>query len=56
MRRGSSGVMLDCSRHFFDAGAGKAFIDTLSLHKFHVFQWHLTDDQGWRLQVRKHPT
>ncbi len=49
------GVMLDCSRHFFDAEAVKAFIDTLSVHKFNVFHWHLTDDQGWRLQVKKYP-
>ncbi len=49
------GVMLDCSRHFFDAGTVKSFIDALSLHKFNVFHWHLTDDQGWRIEIRKYP-
>lgn len=49
------GVMLDCSRHFFDAEQVKQFIDQIALHKFNVFHWHFTDDQGWRPEIKKYP-
>lgn len=49
------GVMLDCSRHFFDVAYIKRFLDLLALHKFNVFHWHLIDDQGWRPEIRKYP-
>ena len=49
------GGHLDVSRHFFDIAFIKRFIDQLALHKQNVFHWHLTDDQGWRLQIEKYP-
>lgn len=49
------GGHLDVSRHFFDIDFIKRFIDQLALHKQNVFHWHLTDDQGWRLQIEKYP-
>jgi hexosaminidase len=49
------GMHLDCSRHFFPTADVKRFIDLLSYHKFSVFHWHLTDDQGWRLPVEGYP-
>lgn len=47
--------MLDCCRHFFTVDEVKEFIDILALHKLNVFHWHLTDDQGWRIEIRKYP-
>lgn len=49
------GVHLDCSRHFFTIPEIKAFIDQLSALKFNTFHWHLTDDQGWRLEIKRYP-
>jgi hexosaminidase len=49
------GLMLDCSRHFFTADEVKQVIDTMALHKLNVFHWHLTDNNGWRLEIRKYP-
>lgn len=49
------GGMLDVARHFFDVEFVKTFIDILALHNCNVFHWHLTDDQGWRVQVDKYP-
>lgn len=49
------GVMLDSSRHFQPVDEIKAFIDHLAYYKFNVFHWHLTDDQGWRIEIKKHP-
>ncbi len=49
------GMHLDVSRHFFDIEFIKNYIDWLAAHKFNVFQWHLTDDQGWRIEVKKYP-
>ncbi|MBX3254686.1 MAG: beta-N-acetylhexosaminidase [Chitinophagaceae bacterium] len=49
------GAMLDVSRHFFDAAYVKKFIDLLALHKINTFHWHLTDDQGWRIEIKKYP-
>lgn len=52
---GYRGAMLDCCRHFFTVDEVKQYIDMLALHKLNVFHWHLTDDQGWRIRVRKYP-
>lgn len=49
------GAMLDCGRHFFPVTFIKKFIDQLARHKLNTFHWHLTEDQGWRLQIRKYP-
>ena len=49
------GMHLDCSRHFFPVAFVKKFIDLLALHNMNVFHWHLTDDQGWRIEIKKWP-
>ena len=49
------GMMLDVSRHFFDADYVKRYIDLLAIHKVNVFHWHLTDDDGWRIEIKKYP-
>ncbi|MBU6478160.1 MAG: family 20 glycosylhydrolase, partial [Xanthomonadaceae bacterium] len=49
------GVMLDVSRHFYPVGFIKKQIDLMSYYKFDVFHWHLTDDQGWRIQINRYP-
>lgn len=49
------GMMLDVGRHFFPPDAVKQFIDMLVLYKFNHFHWHLTDDQGWRIEIKKYP-
>lgn len=49
------GVMLDVSRHFFPKEFIKKFIDELAIHKINTFHWHLTDDQGWRIEIKKYP-
>lgn len=49
------GMHLDVSRHYFPADDVKHFIDLLALHKMNVFHWHLTDDQGWRIEIKKYP-
>ena len=49
------GMMLDCARHFFDTGEVKQVLDVLALHKINTFHWHLTDDQGWRIEIKKYP-
>ncbi|MCI0499415.1 MAG: beta-N-acetylhexosaminidase [Planctomycetales bacterium] len=49
------GMHLDESRHFFGAAFVKKYIDLLALHKVNVFHWHLTDDQGWRIEIKKYP-
>ncbi|TSJ46584.1 glycoside hydrolase family 20 protein [Fluviicola chungangensis] len=49
------GVHLDCSRHFFSIGELRKFIDQLAKLKFNRFHWHLTDDQGWRIEIKKYP-
>jgi len=46
------GFMMDCARHFFPAETVKAMIELASLAKLNVFHWHLTDDQGWRIESR----
>lgn len=49
------GAHLDVVRHFFDADQVKTFIDMLALHNINKFHWHLTDDQGWRIEIKKYP-
>lgn len=49
------GTLVDVGRHFFPVSAIKRHIDVLSRYKLNVFHWHLTDDQGWRIQIRKYP-
>ncbi len=49
------GAHLDVVRHFFDADEVKTFIDMLALHNINKFHWHLTDDQGWRIEIKKYP-
>lgn len=49
------GAMLDVARHFFQVDEVKAFIDMLALHHVNFFHWHLTDDQGWRIEIKKYP-
>jgi hexosaminidase len=49
------GMHLDVSRHFFPPEFIKKYIDYLALHKFNYFHWHLTDDQGWRIEIKKYP-
>ncbi|MBE6305880.1 MAG: beta-hexosaminidase [Bacteroidales bacterium] len=49
------GFMLDVSRHFFEAGEIKKMLDLMAVYKLNRFHWHLTDDQGWRLPVKKYP-
>ena len=49
------GMQLDVVRHFFDIDFVKRYIDLISMYKFNVFHWHLTDDQGWRIEIEKYP-
>ena len=49
------GMHLDCSRHFFTVEFVKKYIDLLALHNMNVFHWHLTDDQGWRIEIKRWP-
>ncbi|MBJ6142281.1 family 20 glycosylhydrolase [Hymenobacter sp. BT559] len=49
------GMHLDVSRHFFPTEFVKQYIDYLALHKMNTFHWHLTDDQGWRIEIKKYP-
>ncbi len=49
------GMHLDVSRHFFQVDFIKRYIDELAMHKMNVFHWHLTDDQGWRIEIKKYP-
>ena len=54
-RFGYRGMMLDCGRHFWSVDFIKKFIDILALHNMNVFHWHLNDDQGWRIEIKKYP-
>jgi hexosaminidase len=49
------GLMLDVSRHFFNKSEVETVLDAMALHKLNVFHWHLTDDQGWRIEIKKYP-
>ena len=54
-RFGYRGVLLDVGRHFFSVEFIKKFIDLAAQYKINRFHWHLTDDQGWRIEIRKYP-
>ena len=54
-RFGWRGLMLDVSRHFFSVDEVKAYIDKMAQYKFNVFHWHLTDDEGWRIEIKSLP-
>ncbi|HWY29912.1 MAG TPA: beta-N-acetylhexosaminidase [Candidatus Acidoferrum sp.] len=49
------GFMLDVSRHFFNKSEVETFLDAMAMHKLNVFHWHLTDDHGWRIEIKKYP-
>ncbi len=49
------GLHLDVCRHFFPKEFIKKYIDLLALHKMNIFHWHLTEDQGWRIEIKKYP-
>lgn len=48
-------MMFDCARHYFPLDVVKEYIDLLALHNMNTFHWHLTDDQGWRIEIKKYP-
>ena len=54
-RFGYRGMHLDCARHFWPVAFIKRYIDYLAYHKLNTFHWHLTDDQGWRIEIKKYP-
>lgn len=54
-RVGWRGMMLDVSRHFFTVEEVKRFIDNMVKYKFNTFHWHLTDDEGWRIEIKSLP-
>ena len=49
------GMHLDVCRHFFPVEFVKKYLDIMALHKMNVFHWHLTEDQGWRMEIKKYP-
>ncbi len=49
------GLHLDVARHFFSVEEVKQFLNLMSMYKFNVFHWHLTDDQGWRIEIKRYP-
>lgn len=49
------GMHLDVGRHFYNTEEVKRFIDLMALHKYNTFHWHLTEDQGWRIEIKKYP-
>lgn len=54
-RFGWRGLMLDVSRHFFTVEEVKQYIDQMAVYKFNTFHWHLTDDEGWRVEIKSLP-
>ena len=54
-RFGYRGLHMDVSRHFFTVDEVKKYIDIMEVHKLNTLHWHLTDDQGWRLEIKKYP-
>ncbi len=54
-RFASRGLMLDEARHFYGKDYVKHLLDTMAAHKMNVFHWHLTDDEGWRIQIKSYP-
>lgn len=49
---GYRGMHLDVARHFFPVSFVKKYIDILAMHKMNTFHWHLTEDQGWRIEIK----
>lgn len=49
------GMLLDCSRHFFSVDVVKKYIDLLAYYKMNTLHWHITEDQGWRIEIEKYP-
>jgi len=49
------GFMLDVSRHFFSKAEVEKVLDLMAIHKLNTFHWHLVDDQGWRIEIKKYP-
>ena len=49
------GMHLDVGRHFFSVASVKRYIDLIAMHKMNTFHWHLTEDQGWRIEIKKYP-
>lgn len=54
-RFGYRGMHLDCSRHFFSIDEVKKYLDIMAVYKLNRFHWHLSDDQGWRVEIKKYP-
>ena len=54
-RFGYRGMHMDVSRHFFDMDMVKKYLDIMEMHKLNTLHWHLTDDQGWRIEIKKYP-
>ena len=54
-RFGHRGLMLDVSRQFYDVATIKKYLNWMANHKLNVFHWHLTDDNGWRIEIKKYP-
>lgn len=49
------GLMLDCGRYYYSINFLKKYIDYIAMHKMNTFHWHLTEDHGWRLEIKKYP-
>ena len=49
------GLMLDVARHFTAKDGVEKLLDQMAMHKLNVFHWHLTDDQGWRIEIKQYP-
>ncbi len=49
------GMHMDVSRHFFNVDEVKRYLDVMEIHKLNTLHWHLTDDQGWRVEIKKYP-
>ena len=54
-RFGYRGVLIDEARHFFGMDAIKDVLDVMEIHKLNTLHWHITDDQGWRIEIKKYP-
>ena len=54
-RFGYRGMHLDCSRHFFSVDEVKKYLDIMAIYKLNTLHWHLTDDQGWRVEIKAYP-
>ena len=54
-RFGYRGLMIDIARHFYTKEQMKKIIDVMTVHKLNTLHWHLTDDQGWRVEIKKYP-